>query len=59
MKDFDKCTSWKNFSSIIEADAKLYGFRVDCVFNDTYKVLGVLNRGQKERERDSKFLFIM
>lgn len=49
IKDVDG-SSWKNLSTALETDAKLYGFRVDSVFNEVYKVLGGLNRGLKENE---------
>jgi len=37
-------TSWKKLSQTLDAGAKIYGFRVDSVHNETYKVLGGLNR---------------
>lgn len=36
--------SWKKLSQTLDAGAKIYGFRVDSVHNETYKVLGGLNR---------------
>lgn len=41
-------------STALETDAKLYGFRVDSVFNEVYKVLGGLNRGLKEERENIK-----
>ena len=40
--------SWKNLSSALEAGAKIYGFRVDSVHSETYKILGGLNRTELE-----------
>ena len=37
-------SSWKKLSQTLDAGAKIYGFRVDSVHNETYKVLGGLNR---------------
>ena len=41
-------------STALETDAKLYGFRVDSVFNEVYKVLGGLNRGLKDDGQNIK-----
>jgi len=37
-------TSWKKLSQTLDAGAKIYGYRVDSVHTETYKVLGGLNR---------------
>jgi len=36
--------SWFKASAGLDASAKIYGFRVDQVHSETYKVLGGLNR---------------
>lgn len=45
--------SWKNLSTALESTAKVYGFRVDSVFNEVHKVLGGLNRSLGEDGKDN------
>ena len=40
----DKESSWLRASASLDASAKIYGFRVDMVHTETYKVLGGLHR---------------
>jgi len=37
-------SSWLRASASLDASAKIYGFRVDQVHTETYKVLGALSR---------------
>ena len=37
-------SSWLRASASLDASAKIYGFRVDSVHTETYKVLGGLSR---------------
>ena len=37
-------SSWQKASASLDATAKIYGFRVDCVHNEAFKFLGGLNR---------------
>lgn len=47
-------TSWKKLSQTLDAGAKIYGFRVDSVHNETYKVLGGLNRTELNQEEQAQ-----
>lgn len=38
--------AWKTISATLDAGSKIYGFRVDLVHQNTYKVLGGLHRTQ-------------
>ena len=40
----DKESSWLRASASLDASAKIYGFRVDQVHTETYKVLSGLHR---------------
>ena len=40
-------TSWMRASCSLDASAKIYGFRVDQVHQETYKVLGGLHRQEQ------------
>lgn len=40
----DNESSWLRASASLDASAKIYGFRVDQVHQETYKVLGGLHR---------------
>jgi len=46
-------TSWKKLSQTLDAGAKIYGFRVDSVHNEAYKVLGGLNRTELNQEEQA------
>ncbi len=37
-------SQWQKASASLDASAKIYGYRVDCVHSDTFRVLGSLNR---------------
>jgi condensin complex subunit 2 len=37
-------SAWHKASASLDASAKIYGYRVDCVHSDTFKFLGGLNR---------------
>jgi len=47
-------TSWKKLSQTLDAGAKIYGFRVDSVHNEAYKVLGGLNRTELNQEEQQQ-----
>jgi predicted RNA-binding protein len=50
-------SQWQKASASLDASAKIYGYRVDCVHSDTYRVLGSLNRtdvGDKQAEREEQ-----
>ena len=38
----DNC--WKKVSSTLEAGSKVYGYKVDKIHKDTYRILGGINR---------------
>lgn len=40
--------AWKKLSSTLESGAKIYGYRVDAICQDTYKILGGLSRTEIE-----------
>ena len=47
--------SWQKASASLDASAKIYGYRVDSVHNETFKFLGGLNRAeQKHNDNDIK-----
>jgi condensin complex subunit 2 len=37
-------SAWQKASASLDASAKIYGFRVDCVHSDTFRILSSLNR---------------
>jgi len=43
-------TSWIRMGDALGAGAKIYGFRVDNVHGETYRVLGGLNRNVGEED---------
>ena len=45
-------TSWQKASASLDASAKIYGFRVDSVHSETFKILGGLNRNEKNDNED-------
>ena len=54
MTDFHKLEgdrSWKKLSSALEAGAKIYGYRVDSVHSETFKILGGLTRTDLEGKK--------
>jgi condensin complex subunit 2 len=47
-------SAWQKASASLDASAKIYGYRVDCVHSDTFKFLGGLNRtDNKDDENDN------
>ncbi|MCQ2819152.1 MAG: hypothetical protein MJ252_17960 [archaeon] len=44
--------AWQKASASLDATAKIYGYRVDSVHTDTYKILGGLNRNELKEEED-------
>lgn len=40
-------SAWQKASASLDASAKIYGYRVDCVHSDTFRFLGGLNRTDK------------
>ncbi len=57
MTDFLKLEgdrSWKKLSSALEAGAKIYGYRVDSVHSETFKILGGLSRTDLEGKTSLK-----
>lgn len=57
-KDSEEKGAWNNLSSALEIGAKIYGWRVDSVFTHTYKLLGGLNRGNKDESINFKSFFL-
>ncbi len=48
-------TAWQKASASLDASAKIYGYRVDCVHSDTFRFLGGLNRTDiKEIEEEEE-----
>ena len=46
--------SWQKSSASLDASAKIYGFRVDLVHNQIYKMLGGLDRaGTKDNKENT------
>ena len=45
-------TSWQKASASLDASAKIYGFRVDSVHSETFKILGGLNRNERFDNND-------
>ena len=45
-------TAWQKASASLDASAKIYGFRVDSVHSETFKILGGLNRNEKNDIND-------
>ena len=45
---------WKKISTIIETYSKIYGYRVDNVYNETHQILGGLNRHNDNYRKKSK-----
>lgn len=43
-------TSWQKASASLDASAKIYGYRVDSVHTETYKILGGLSRAEAKDE---------
>ena len=41
-------SAWQKASASLDANAKIYGYRVDSVHTETFKFLGGLNRNKKE-----------
>ena len=39
---------WKKASTTLFSGAKIYGYRVDRVHSETYKILGGINRNEQE-----------
>jgi condensin complex subunit 2 len=37
-------SAWQKASASLDASAKIYGYRVDCVHSDTFRFLSGLNR---------------
>lgn len=57
MKEFnDNDADWKKLSTALNASAKIYGYRVDGYGIDMYKMVGVFNRAQmnKDDEKNKK-----
>ena len=46
MMDKHEETAWQKASASLDASAKIYGFRVDSVYSETFKFLGGLNRAE-------------
>lgn len=47
-------TSWHKASASLDASAKIYGYRVDSVHSETYKILGGLTRADnKDNEEEN------
>ena len=47
-------SSWQKASASLDASAKIYGFRVDAVHSDTFKILNGLNRNELNENEDIK-----
>ncbi len=45
-------SAWQKASASLDASAKIYGYRVDCVHSDTFKFLGGLNRTENKDEEN-------
>ena len=45
-------SSWQKASASLDASAKIYGYRVDSVHNETFKFLGGLSRADKNGAED-------
>ena len=45
-------TAWQRASATLEATAKIYGYRVDSVHSDAYRILGGLNRTQHNDNKE-------
>jgi condensin complex subunit 2 len=43
---------WTKASASLDASAKIYGYRVDCVHSDTFRFLGGLNRTDRDEDKD-------
>lgn len=47
--------AWKHISASLDAGSKIYGFRVDLVHQNTYKVLGGLHRTQPQEDQKEQY----
>lgn len=45
-------TGWQKASASLDATAKIYGFRVDNIHSETYKIIGGLSRKDEPDEQD-------
>ena len=55
MKDFssiDEEGGWKNISSAFEIGVKIYGHKIDKVYNETYTLRGGITRADNEEEKN-------
>ena len=54
-------SAWQKASASLDASAKIYGFRVDCVHLDTFRILSSLNRTEakphEEENEADKFTY--
>ncbi len=51
-------SSWQKTSVSLDASAKIYGFRVDLVHNETYRMLGCLDRAKDKNDQNNEELGI-
>ena len=52
MIDKNQENAWQKASASLDASAKIYAFRVDSVYSETYKLLGGLTRTDALNEED-------
>ena len=49
-KEIDSENQWKIISSTVDAQSKIYAFRVDSVHHETFKILGGLIRTDLDKQ---------
>lgn len=47
-------TSWQKTSASLDASAKIYGYRVDLVHTETFKMLGGLDRAKEKADEKNE-----
>ncbi|KAL4482458.1 hypothetical protein ABPG72_001434 [Tetrahymena utriculariae] len=52
-KNINTDFAWKKLSSTLDAGARIYGYRVDSLHSDTYKIRGGLNRSEVQDIKDA------
>jgi condensin complex subunit 2 len=48
----EEVESWKEISAYLDASSRVYGFRVDFVHHNTFKILAALHRAKKTDKED-------